>query len=117
MPLLGALVPRAAGYGACVAGFAFFAVWPLACRERPPVSRAVMGWMLVFSTLILISILWALDRGVSLERAVKIAPQLITGGLLIGLMPRFATRLLICRVRRHASQTGEAYLSPRHFHE
>ena len=24
---------------------------------------------------------------------------------------------LICRVRRHASQTGEAYLSPRHFHE
>ena len=24
---------------------------------------------------------------------------------------------LICRVRRHASQTGEAYLGPRHFHE
>jgi O-antigen ligase len=75
-----------------VAGRNKFAARLPACRERPPVSKPVMGWMLALTILAFISVLWALDPTTSWARAVKIAPQLITGGLLIGLMPRLAQR-------------------------
>ena len=90
---LAALYDRAAGYGACVVGFLIFSSWPLLYRERPPLSRAAVYWMAAMAALALASALWALDQSVSLERALKIAPQLVAGALLVGVMPRFAEKI------------------------
>jgi exopolysaccharide production protein ExoQ len=90
---LAALFDRAAGYSACAAGVLIFASWPLLYREKPPLSKAAVYWMAALAALALASSLWALDQAVSLERALKIAPELVAGALLVGVMPRFAQKI------------------------
>ncbi len=90
---LAALYDRAAGYGACTVGVLIFASWPLLYREKPPLSKAAVYWMAALAALALASALWALDQSVSLERALKVAPELVAGALLVGVMPRFAEKI------------------------
>ena len=108
LPVLAAFSARGTGFAASGVGLLIF-IEALCCRRatllaalQPWKNRrlTMSGWLILIIALSFVSTLWALNAGVSISRALKIAPQFLGGGALLMAAPWLA-RNMTAQEKKH----------------